>query len=232
MKCLKSCRLPLFVGIALAALATTALAVTVPYTEDFATNNANWQNNASGLLTYVASGGPDGSSYASGTRNFQSVAADGTSVLFRANDTTPFGPASGGNFHGNWIADGATRFSTYVRHNAPTPVSFFARFADPAGFPALIFSDSNIVVPNTWTKIDFVISPGNPHIDDEGFPFGDVMDSIGRVQVGAYNTGLAGLAQTITFDIDQVNVNIPEPATMMLSGLATVTGCFIRRRTR
>lgn len=217
----------------LLACAGSALqAVTVPYTEDFTGNAANWQNNASGFLTYVSSGGPDNSSYGSGTRNFQSVAASGTSVLFRANSSTPFGPASGGNFHGNWIDDGAKQFSAYVRHDAPTPVSFFARFADPAGFPAVIFSDTNIVAPNTWTLIEFTINPGNPNIDDEGFPFSAVMDSIGRVQVGVYNTGLSGLTQTFTFDIDQVNVNVPEPATLAMSGLAIIAGSFIRRWSR
>ena len=218
------------------SITSSLRAVTVPYTEDFAAGNANWldfSNNS--FLTPVASGGPDDSSYASGTRNFNATADGSTLVIFRANSTTPppvFAPASGGAFVGNWIAADAVRLSAYVRHNAPVPVSYFARISDVPS-PGMIFADSNVVQPNTWTPISFWISPNNPTIQGEGVPFDQVLDNIGRVQIGAISSSaLSAINQAFTFDIDQVHLTTPEPTSLVTAGVAAFAGCFIRCRSR
>ena len=145
------------------AIQASVHALTVPYVEDFASGNANWQNNANGLADFNATGGPDGSSYISAPFNFQGNEEDDTPVLLRARPSTPLGPASGGNFIGNWLEGGIKQVHAYVRHNAPEPLTYFARFADPMGFPGFIVGDEVTVSPNTWTAIDFAINPSNPN---------------------------------------------------------------------
>lgn len=223
---------PVFAAVlAVFCITAASQALTVPFTENFAGNNANWQNNANGLATYNAIGGPDGGAYISGPFNFQSSKADDTPVVLRGNPSTPLGPASGGNFIGNWLAGGVIKFSAYVRHNAPEPLIFLSRFADPIGFPGFIVSDTLPVEPNTWTLIELPIDPNYAHNHNESMPFQSVFDSIGYVQLGVWvPEGLAGLDQTFTFDATQVSIAaIPEPATSLMAGLALAIGCFTRR---
>lgn len=212
-------------------LASAAQALTVPYTEDFPTNHANWQNNARSLATFVPTGGPDGSSYVSVPFNFRSAEVDATPVLFRANPTGPLGPASGGNFIGNWIAGEVSQVRAYVRHNATEPLTYFGRFADSIGFPGFIVGDEVTVDPNVWTAIDVWISPNNPNNFDEGQPFSAVFDNIGFLQFGVFvPTGLAGVDQTFTFDLDQATIDVPEPASLAMTGLALFAVGLVRRR--
>lgn len=219
--------------VAAICVVSAAQAVTVPFTENFDADNANWQNNANGLAVFNAAGGPDNSGYISAPFNFQNSAVDATPVLLRARPTTPFGPASGGNFIGNWLSNGVNSFSAYVRHNASEPLTYFARFADPLGFPGLIVGDTTSVLPNTWTLVDFKISPNNPNNFTEGQPFSAVFDSIGHVQLGVFvPAGLAGVNQEFTFDVDQVTIDVPEPASLTMAGLAVVLGGVLRRRCR
>lgn len=219
----KALFLPMICGLLLAG---SAWGVTVPYTEDFDLNNANWVSNASAtFLTHSAAGGPDGGAYASATFNFQSSTAGSSTVLKRANPTTTMGPASGGNFIGNWITSGVKEFRAQVRHNAPEPVSYFARFADTAGFPGAIAVKIAPVLPNIWTEMFFSIHPGSPNfVSFEGFSFADVFDNIGRVQIGiSVPAALAGVNQVYTFDVDKVSiVNTPEPSSLVMGGLALV----------
>src|SRR3972149_11100900 len=105
---------------------------TVPFTEHFAGSVSDWAD-ASGLslLTYVPSGGPDGSSYASTDFIFAGAGGGpgGSSVvLFRGQDEFA---SSGHAFEGNWISDGVDRLTAQVRHNAPLPLNFFTRFSGP-----------------------------------------------------------------------------------------------------
>jgi hypothetical protein len=213
------------------SFASAAQAVTVPYTENFPTDNANWQNNARTFATFNATGGPGDSSYISVPFNFQAAAANATPVLFRANPSTPFGPASGGNFVGNWLAGEVSQVRAYVRHNATEPLTYFGRFADSLGFPGFIVGDEVTVQPNVWTPIDLWISPNNPNNFDEGQPFAAVFDNIGFLQFGVFvPTGLAGVNQGFTFDIDQVTVDVPEPTSLAMAGLAVTAFGLIRRR--
>jgi len=57
-------------ALAALAVALPASAVTVPFTEDFVSDVAGWEDSVSDPLTFVGSGGPDGSSHASGQFNF------------------------------------------------------------------------------------------------------------------------------------------------------------------
>lgn len=223
---------PFFAAVLVVFCVTaTSQALTVPFTENFATDNANWLNNSNALADFHATGGYDGGSFISVSFNFQNNEVDDTPVLFRARPSTPLGPSSGGNFIGDWLAAGVNKFSAYVRHNATEPLTYIARFADPMGFPGIIVGDNETVPPNTWTLIDFDINPNNPNIHTEGQPFSAVFDSIGHVQLGVWvPADLAGLDQTFTFDTAQVSIAaIPEPATSLMAGLALAIGCFTRR---
>ena len=214
--------------LTLACAGSALQALTVPYTEDFTVDNANWRTNVTAtFMTYVPAGGPDGSSYASAPFNFLGSTEGTTPVLNRANSG-----ASGNNFFGNWIAGGVKEFRAYVRHNATVPLSYFLRVADPVGFPGFVVTEPAAVLPNTWTLVDFTISPTNPNNLPEGQPFGSVFDSIGRVQLGAFvPAALAGVDQSFSFDLDQVTVDVPEPGTLALC-LVSLAGVVSCRRNR
>ena len=206
---------------------------TVLFQEDFASDSALWTNfDNSALLSFNAAGGPDGSSYASGSFNFlNSVFGDQGPVVFRG-ETTPGGPASGGNFFGNWIADGVREFSAFVRHDSPVPLTFFTRLADSVNFPARTAVQFAPVFGNTWTDLNFSINPSSPNfVTFEGESFATVFDNIGRMQIGvSIPAGLAGVDQNITFDLDQVAIKTPEPTTLLLSCLGALLGLSRRSK--
>ena len=89
--------------------------VTVPFTEDFVADVADWADAGSFPLNFNAAGGPDGSSYASTDFAFNSGGGAGGSsaVLFRGHDEFGLGGSSGGNFIGNWISDEARRLTAF-----------------------------------------------------------------------------------------------------------------------
>jgi hypothetical protein len=213
-------------ALTVAAFSTAASAVINPFTENFTASNSGWMNfNNSAPLTYAPAGGPDTSSFASGTFNFVSQAANATPVVTRSDAT-----ASGGAFAGNWIAGGVSQLSVWVRHNAPVPLTYFGRIAvDPApGAVAVAFAP---VMPNAWTQLTFAINPASPQFIS--FEFGDfnsVFSNVGRVQFGVMvPQSLAGVDQGYTFDFDQVAI-VPAPASLALLGVGAVIGR--RRRAR
>jgi len=203
-------------------------AVTVPYTEDFPLNNANWkQNGQTTFAAFNANGGPDGSSFISSSFNFVGNLEDDGPVLHRANLSDS---ASGGNFFGNWIAAGATKFSAYVRHNATAPLDYFARFTGAPAFPGVIAFQSLTVQPNTWTLVEFDVSPNSPDFFYEGGSYAGIFSNVSRIQFGAsVPAALAGLDQVFTFELDQVTVNIPEPTSLALGALV-LAGVIVLRR--
>ena len=211
-----------------------AKAVTT-FTESFDNYNANWGNTASEPATWVANGGADGGGYITTNRSFADIEA-GSTISFRAHDEF-FLPdkagSSDGAFIGNWAADEVSMFNVSVRHNAPAPVAFSARFASPFNFPgaiAVVFGAP--VMPNTWTDIQFGIDPNNPAIVSyEGQSFDAVFSNIGHIQIlTGVPDGFENNPALFTFDVDSAGINvIPEPSSslMLIAGSALL---FLRRR--
>jgi len=201
---------------------------TVPFTEDFATDNSGWRDAFTGVPTWNASGGPDGSSFISTTFNFANSAAGDTPVLFRGQDE--FG-SSGGAFEGDWITGNVQEFSVFVRHGASAPVNFFTRFASAFNFPGAVAVDFTPVSPGVWTEISFAIDPANPaFVTFEGSDFNTVFSSIGHVQVGvSVPSGLAGVDSEFSFSIDQPSI-VPGPGALAMVGVGGLGALGRRRR--
>ncbi len=195
--------------------AVAAAQPTVPFTEDFANDSANWRG-ATGVnsLAWHATGGPDGGAYASGPFNFVNSNPGDTPGLLRGQQA--YG-SSGGAFSGNWIDAGVSLFTMQVRHDAPLPLTFFTRFASPLNFPGGVAIAFQPVRPNEWTPISIPINPGNPQfVTFEGSDFQTVFSNIGNIQVAVeVPAELAGRNQAFNFDIDKVSI-VPEPATLTL----------------
>ena len=154
------------------------------------------------------------------------LAAGAFPVLFRGQEN--FGPAgsSGGAFIGNWIADGVTELSAFVRHDAAAPLTFFARAASSPAPGAI--SASLVEVPaGVWTRVTFAITPDSPQwFNFEGSDFATVLSSVARVQFGVFVPApLAGSTAPVTFDLDGVSI-VPAPSSLGLLVLA------LRRRRR
>jgi hypothetical protein len=212
---------------AMSFLQTSAFALTVPFTENFTSDSANWYN-ATGVspLGWQSSGGPDGSGYASGIFNFVNSGANDTPALLRAQDEFN---SSGNAFVGNWNAAGVTTFTAYVRHDAGIPLSYFVRFATPANFPGAAGVVSTPVQSGVWTQITIPISPGTLIVEGPPSFYNSVFTNMGHVQIGVDITeSMAGVDQIITFDVDQAQI-VPEPAAM---GLMLVSGLALLRSRR
>jgi len=214
-------------------LAVTAVrAVDVPTVETFAADAANWADNSGlALLTHVASGGPDGSGYAATNFAFNMGGGAGgdSVVLFRAQDEFN---SSGNAFVGNWLADGITKLTVAVRHNAPEPLTYFARLSGPGNSPGATAIEFAPVVPNVWTELEFEISPASPQfVTFEGSDFGTVFSNVGHVQIGVSIPALLASDTTLyTFGLDDV-VAVPEPASLALLATVAALGLLTRHRT-
>lgn len=219
------------IRLAAAVAATMAVsavfATVVPFTENFAADAANWRE-GTGVTdaTWNASGGPDGSSYVSSTGSFANNNPGDTPIFLRGHDTFN---SSGGAFVGDWLADGVTAFSVYVRHDAPLPLTYFVRFAKPANFPAAVGVEFVPVLPNTWTRIDLAIFEGNPEfVNFETSDFQTIFSGIGKLQIGVMVPDqLAGSPQTFTFGFDQIAI-VPEPSAAAAVSLLALAA--LRRR--
>ncbi len=207
---------------------------TVPYTENFTSDAANWADNTGqALAAFVPSGGPDGSSYITTTFN-ASGTKDGAGVItFRGQDEFN---SSNHAFEGNWLAGGINHFSAYVLNTASVPVTVFARFATASNFPGVAADNGTIAPPNQWTLLSFDINPSQ--INATLFPEGpdsfytDAFSSIGHVQIGFDIPAGLGMTNTnFTLGLDKVSINTPEPTSCVLAlGFASLG--FIRRRSR
>ncbi|MCG8450931.1 MAG: PEP-CTERM sorting domain-containing protein [Pirellulales bacterium] len=213
-------------GVVLASflvLPPVASAVTVPFIENFTNDVADWADAGNFPLTFVATGGPGGGGYASTDFAFSSGGGAGGSsaVLFRGQDEFGTSGSSGGAFIGNWMANGVSNLTAFVRHNAPVPVSFFTRFSRPFNFPGATAVQFAPVLPNTWTQLSFDINALNPQfVSFEGTDFATVFSNVGHLQLGvSIPTGFESNPTSFTFDLDQVQI-IPEPSSLCLLGLA------------
>ena len=214
-------------GLAAVLLGASAAGAALqnPFTESFGADNANWRNfNAGADLNWLPAGSFNGSSYVSGGFNFANSVVDDTPVIFRGQDE--FGH-SGGAFDGDYIAGGVAEFSAFVRHNAPVPLNFFARFSGPGNFPGATAISFIPVQPNTWTPIIIDISSTSPQfVSFENTDYETVFGAnplngfagIGHVQVGVSVTNaIEGFDQELTFDIDDISIT-PTPATLLALG--------------
>lgn len=203
--------------------ATAGAALTPPISEDFESGAAGWTDNITAPLTEVAGGGWDGGAYVSTQFNFSNAVDGDTPVLFRGE--TSGGNASNGAFKGDWIADGITEFSFWVRHDAAAPIAFFTRFSPTARFPggtAIAFAP---VFANTWTEVTFSIDPMSRNfVTFEGGTFEQVFSDMSNLQIGvAVDGSLAGVTAPITFDLDFVRA-VPAPgASLALVGAMAAT---------
>ncbi len=207
--------------------AMPAAALTNPFTENFAENNANWRDAASNGLTWVEAGGPDGSSYVSGGFNYLGFVGPFGSgpITFRGNASAD---ASGDAFVGDWNTGNVNQVSTWFRHNAPVDLTLLLRITF-AGFPAVSYQSPTQVAPNTWTLLTFDVGPGAPCILEGAASCEAVKANVGNIQFGTNAPeALTGLDQVITLDLDQVAI-VPEPGTALLLA-AGLLGLAVRGR--
>jgi hypothetical protein len=187
-------------------LAAPASATTVPFTEAFTADAANWRDRpGAATATWFETGGADGGGYISEDFNFvASTDLDPPIVLLRGQSNFN---SSGNNFFGDWIGDGVTEFRVWVRHDAPADVVFFARFASPAAFPGA-FAELGTVAEDSWTELTLAITADNPQfITFEGADFETVFSDIGRIQVGVFvPPEVAGQDAERNFDVDLVAI--------------------------
>ena len=206
---------------------TNANAVTT-FTEDFDTGDSNWFGNTDPLTFLPADGAPSFSAgHVSTEFSFTNASMFGASTLFRGQEG--FG-SSGGAFTGNYIDDNVTSISFFVRHNAPQPVSFSARFASIANNPGGLSSATSIL-PDAWTLVSIDIEPDS-FISFSGSDFDTVFSDIANIQVLASAPALGMDPTEYVFELDAVTVdvfNVPEPTTAILAFLG---GFFLLRRKR
>ena len=218
--------------IGLAALAISqARGATVPFTEEFVSDAADWRDiTGLALVDWVAAGGPDGSSHVSTLFNFGAFSGAFDPVLFRAQEDYGVGGSSGSAFVGDWIAEGISEFSVFARHSAPVPVNFFARFSHPANFPGAVAAKFVPVLTDTWTKLTFDIDPLSPEfISFETTDFATVFSNIGHVQIGVtVPAALAEVDQDYVIDIDKPTI-IPFASPLLMG---TVGGAVLMLRRR
>ncbi len=222
-----------FVFFAAAAMTggASAFALVNPFTEHFDSSAALWSSASSFTpLNYIASGGPDGSAYASRSISFAGNNIGDFPILFRGQSNFN---SSGNAFVGNWITGGVTQLKFSIRHNMDADVGFFARIApDPAlpGNPgAAIALLSPAVGPNQWTTFTIDINPGTPFIF-EGTNFNTVFSAVARVQFGVtIDSGTAHKEGPFTFDIDNVEI-VPAPGALALGSFGLALAGRRRRR--
>ena len=217
-------RLPVTLAVVFAC-AGGAGAATLPFLEDFESGPADWRDNNMDLPAWLASGGPDNSSYVTASYLVPPDIPPFGVIMFRAQDE--FG-SSGNNFFGNWITDGVKEFSYWVRHDAPGPLLVFARWASPDNFPGAIGIDfAAPVLPGAWTEVVVPIYEWNPDIIIEAGTFESVFSNIGHVQIGFIKPP-EYIGATITLDLDKVAIT-PAPGGLALLAIA---GLAVRRRRR
>ncbi|MBI1826696.1 MAG: PEP-CTERM sorting domain-containing protein [Planctomycetes bacterium] len=210
-----------FGGLVTFVCGSWSLAATVPFTEAFTSDAANWHDpSGASVLNWTNSGGPDSSSFAFTNFNFANSAAGSTPVIFRGQSEFN---SSGGAFVGNWIADGITSFRADVRQDSGVPLTFFTRFSSSANFPGATAINFTPVLSGVWTPITFAISPASPQfISFEGTDFNTVFSNIGHLQIGvSVPAELGHLNSNVTFGIDNVSI-VPEPASLGLFAIGLV----------
>ena len=107
-------------------------------------------------------------------------------------------------FHAGPSTAGADELRFAVRHDAPAPISFFARVASPFNFPAAVGLVFQPILPGTWTEVVIDLSPDSPQLVLEGSTYEEVFSNIGHLQIGFDAGDLASIPLTV--DLDSVSV--------------------------
>ena len=204
-------------------LAASSQASINGFVEDFNADAADWRNfNGSATLDWFATGGPDGSGYASSLFNLGGTSVGGfppTVIRAQANFNS-----SNGAYVGDWIGAGVTGVSFEFRHNLSEAVTLTGRFATPANSPGASTVSQTVIAPNEWTTITFDLTEGSPDIISlGGGTYNAIFSNIGNMQFG-FNVpaSLAGQNIDARFDIDNFRI-IPAPgagAALALGALA------------
>lgn len=212
----------------LLTLASELFGLTVPFMEEFSNSAANWRDNGSLPLTFVASGGADGGGHVSTAFSFEGLTSG--PILFRGHGAFD---SSNDAFVGNWLTAGVGELRAYVRHNAPVAIDYFARIATANNFPGVAIELSQSVPPGgDWTLLRFNTSASNPLLTVEGPPsfYASTMGAVGNVQFGvSLPNELTSDANSYVFDLDGVTIAVPEPTSVMLSLICLVCGIGSRR---
>jgi hypothetical protein len=217
----------------ISAPSAPALAVIVPFVEDFGADAAGWTNSSNtSFLSHHPAGGPQGGAYVSTQFAFSTGGGAGGSsaVIFRAHDEFH---ASGDVLIGDWATAGVRTLSADVYHEAPVPLSFFTRFSGPLNFPGAVAVAFAPAPPRQWTTLSFDVSPGSPQIVSlEGADYGAVFSNIGHVAVGVQiPRELASDPALYTFGLDRVSLAVPEPSSVALlfAGCLAGSSLLLRR---
>ncbi|MCL4684883.1 PEP-CTERM sorting domain-containing protein [Myxococcota bacterium] len=228
-------RLALITGLAGAWLSagTASALTTLPFTEDFATDVAGWEDSFGAPLAFQPSGGPDGSSFASSDFNFFgfSSAFGGGPVTFRGNDSDD---ASGDAFVGDWLAAGVQQVSVFVRQETGVDLTVFLRVATAFNFPGAVFDNPTLVPSGQWTQLNFDIDPNSPLCTGEAVTCAEALANVGNLQFGtSAPLALTEVDQAFLLGLDQVTITaVPEPGTtgLLATGLAGLAALGRRRR--
>jgi len=225
----------LVLAAALAALlaAGSASALTVPVTEDFASDASGWEDAGNAPLTWHAAGGPDGSSYVSTTFSYFGFTNPfgGGPVIFRASQADG---ASGGAFVGDWLAGGVKSVSAWVYHETGVDLTFFVRVATSFNFPGAVIVDDVAVPSGVWTYIEIPIETTVPPCFEETVPCAEAFAAVGNFQIGTdAPASLAELDEAFVLAIDQVSLHpVPEPDPALLVGASVLSLAGAGRRAR
>lgn len=231
-------RLTLWALVGCSLSVSSALAVSVPYSENFDSTNQNWKNSVGNLsqdATWVSGGGPGGAGDAY-IESTITTPASGTpssaQVVFRARDTVD---SSNDLFFGDWITENVTRVDLWVRHDAATPLDLGLRIPTAMGFPAMLGRFPDPIQPNVWTLLSMDINDTNPELLDESGSthtnFNPVFSNVTYLQLFANLSGQANSA-TIHFDLDRVTI-VPEPSTWLIASMGLpALGLALRARRR
>lgn len=231
-------------SVALAAWVTVAAAapLTVPYTETFSDDAANWRISSSGTLaSWNSSGGPSGGPFISRIGSGPDINfGSGTSgpILFRGQDTFN---SSDDRFVGDWLAGGVGTFSVDVFHTHASALLFQVRLANPFNTPGASSVDVS-VVPNVWTKLTVPIidsasvfqTYGSPQSPPNAAEFTAIFSDIGNIQIGLASgqVGTGGaLTASATFGLANPSITaVPEPGTWAALGAAAIVAGAVRLR--
>ena len=198
-------------------------ALIVPFTEDFSSGASNWLNGSSAAPTWSATGGVDGGGHISAPGAI-SAGGFGT-IVFRGNASAD---ASGDAFVGDWIGGGVSAFSAYVSHDAPVALNFYARLDAGAGRAGSSIDFS--VAPGAWFQLNVPIVNSSTSFQSYGAgTFATVFNGIQNVQIALSSTQDPSTAgQTYNVSLDRV-ATVPEPKTISMLALATLSLGFLRR---